>query len=78
MHVEKEKIQNSQCFIVSFVHVTRFAPLYKFVSNAHPTSRIVYTVGSEMVVRLLALITGNYLLPRNIIFLFLVVISVRG
>jgi hypothetical protein len=35
-------------------------------------------MGSQMVVSLSALLTGRTLLLRNIIFLFLVLISVRG
>jgi hypothetical protein len=40
-------------------------------------SHIVWTVGSQMAARLSSLRTGHTLLPRNIIFLFLVLISVR-
>jgi hypothetical protein len=41
-------------------------------------SHIVQTIGSQMAVRLSALRTGHALLQRNIIFLLLVLISVRG
>jgi hypothetical protein len=37
-------------------------------------SHIVYTIGSQMAVRLSALRTGHVLLPRNIIWLLLVLI----
>jgi hypothetical protein len=40
-------------------------------------SHIVYTIGSQMAVKLSALRTGRSLLPRNILLLFLAVISVR-
>jgi hypothetical protein len=50
---------------------------YKFISKPQHRSHIVWTVGSEMAVRLSAPLTGRTLLPRNIIF-FPVLISVRG
>jgi hypothetical protein len=40
--------------------------------------RIVREIGTQMVVMLSALRTGRSLLPRNIIFLLLILISVRG
>jgi hypothetical protein len=41
-------------------------------------SHSIHTIGSQLAIRLTDLSTGYALLPRNIIFLLLVLISVRG
>jgi hypothetical protein len=59
--------------------------MYKIKSNASPVRGLVglqgcqvLTIGSQGAVRLSASRTGSALLPTNICFIFLVLISVRG
>jgi hypothetical protein len=73
---EEVKVSKNKSKVSKAIPVTGHGGLYCCEMLRIP--HCLETVGSQMETRLSALRTGRALLPRNIIFLLLVLISVRG
>jgi hypothetical protein len=69
---------NKQSLVLKKVKITPKQAVKAYRVMKRKGDHTVYTFGSKMAMRLSALHIARALLPRNIIFLFLVLISVRG